>query len=222
MRKLTALEEQAIAVSRPHLIVLKLSGANAGRGEQPVLRGHVFTTPQETVPQEVLQKAAAHFRGEVQKARDACQAALSAPLPVLSSDPLATDDNSETGRNEVLKEQKMKLAAMDALLADPHSLSLPHTDLLTAGRVSLVWMGPGDQWNARRLLALPAGSIAVIDFVLLVRIIRILVACLTEGYDRLLALPAGSIATDAAGNAAHAADVGVLKLLIEKIELVRV
>ena len=62
MRVLTPLEEQTIAISRAHMLVLKLSGANAGSGEQPVLRGHVFSTPQEAVPAAVLRKTAEAFR----------------------------------------------------------------------------------------------------------------------------------------------------------------
>ena len=44
------------------MLVLTLSGANAGSGEQPVLRGHVFSTPQEAVPAAVLRKTAEAFR----------------------------------------------------------------------------------------------------------------------------------------------------------------
>ena len=37
IRELNVLEEQAIAVTRPYMFILKVSGANAGSGAQPVL-----------------------------------------------------------------------------------------------------------------------------------------------------------------------------------------
>ena len=56
MRVLTPLEEQTIAMSRAHMLVLKLSCANAGSGEQPVLRKHVFPHPRKPCLQQSCAK----------------------------------------------------------------------------------------------------------------------------------------------------------------------
>ena len=79
MRVLTPLEEQTIAISRAHMLVLKLSCANAGSGEQRVLRKHVFSTPQEAVPAAILRKTAEAFRVEVKAAR-AARLAIGRPI----------------------------------------------------------------------------------------------------------------------------------------------
>jgi hypothetical protein len=168
MRALSPLEEQTIAVSRAHMLVLKISGANAGRGEQPVLRGHVFSTPQEKVPELVVLKAAAAFRAAVEAARADRRAVLAT----------CTDQSA----HEALEAD---VAKMTAYLDDKKSVSLPHLDLL--GRISILFVGPNKQWMARRALLLPCGSIAVIDFDLLCRIIAILSACQTEGYEHAFA-----------------------------------
>ena len=56
MRVLTPLEEQTIAMSRAHMLVLKLSCANAGSGQQPVLRKHVFPHPRKPCLQQSCAK----------------------------------------------------------------------------------------------------------------------------------------------------------------------
>ena len=118
IRPLSPLEQQAIAIVRPYAIVLKISGANAGRGEQAVLRGHIISTPQPTAPCDVV----AHT-----------------------------------------------------------TLLLPHLNVHE--RVSILWTGAGSDWNVRRDKGLPCGSVAVTEFELLLRIIMILHACKTPGYE---------------------------------------
>ena len=114
MRVLTPLKEQTIAISHAHMLVLKLY---AGSGEQPVLRGHVFSTPQEAVPAAVLRKTAEAFRVDVKAA---------ARLAVI-------DDPSCTS----------VAAKMTALITDDNAVSLPRVDLL--GRISVFAVGPADQ-----------------------------------------------------------------------------
>ena len=84
---LTPLETRAIALSRPYMTTFKMSGANAGKGEQEMMRGHCISFKQPEAPPKTLdafqlsvllhQQISITFVGP----RDQLERRLSAALP---------------------------------------------------------------------------------------------------------------------------------------------
>ena len=148
---LRPLEWLAIAAGRTYLLVYKLSGANAGSGVSPTLRGQCCTFQQPDAP--ILLSKAGHQLAEAQKAAaitahdDAVKAAAAAGGP-----PPA----------EIAAAPLTQAATFTALPLDLHR------------HVSVTFVGPQKQWLGRLAKALPFGSTFMPRLDVVLRVLRAL------------------------------------------------
>ena len=145
------LEWLAIAAGRTYLLVYKLSGANAGSGVSPTLRGQCCTFQQPDAP--ILLSKAGHQLAEAQKA-----AAISAHDDALKAATAAGGP------------------APPAIAAAPFTQAATFTALpLDLHRhVSVTFVGPQKQWLGRLAKALPFGSAFMPRLDVVLRVLRML------------------------------------------------